>query len=119
MVSKHDHCLHDLLYRTRKKRLKLDIVGIASNHETARPLAQRDGHDYYHIPVTSDTKPQAETALRRLITQTGAELIILARYMQILSDDMCRDYSGKIINIHHSFLPSFKGAKPYHRAYEN
>jgi len=118
MVSKHDHCLHDLLYRTRKKRLKLDIVGIASNHETARPLAQRDGHDYYHIPVTSDTKPQAETALRRLITQTGAELIILARYMQILSDDMCRDYSGKIINIHHSFLPSFKGAKPYHRAYE-
>jgi formyltetrahydrofolate deformylase len=118
MVSKHDHCLHDLLYRIRKKRLKLDVVGIASNHETARPLAQRDGHDYYHIPVTAATKPQAEADLRRLIDQTGAELIILARYMQILSDDMCRDYSGKIINIHHSFLPSFKGAKPYHRAYD-
>jgi formyltetrahydrofolate deformylase len=118
MVSKHDHCLHDLLYRIRKKRLKLDVVGIASNHETARPLAQRNGHDYYHIPVTAATKPQAEADLRRLIDQTGAELIILARYMQILSDDMCRDYSGKIINIHHSFLPSFKGAKPYHRAYD-
>lgn len=118
MVSKHDHCLHDLLYRVRKNRLKLDIVGVASNHETARSLTERDGHEYFHIPVTAQTKPKAEAALRALIQHSGAELIILARYMQILSDDMCRDYSGKIINIHHSFLPSFKGAKPYHRAYE-
>ena len=114
MVSKHDHCLNDLLYRVRKNQLKLDIVGVVSNHETARELVEREGLSYHHVPITKDTKPQAEKALREIITQTKTDLIILARYMQILSNDMCRDYSGRIINIHHSFLPSFKGAKPYH-----
>ena len=118
MVSKHDHCLNDLLYRVRKNSLNIDIVAVASNHETSRALVEQDHIPYHHIPVTKDTKPAAETALRSLIEDTGAELIILARYMQILSDTMCREYVGKIINIHHSFLPSFKGAKPYHRAYE-
>jgi len=118
MVSKHDHCLNDLLYRVRKKQLKLDIVGIVSNHETTRTIVEREEINYHHIPVTSETKSHAENALRGVIAKTEAELIILARYMQILSDDMCRDYSGRIINIHHSFLPSFKGARPYHRAYE-
>ena len=118
MVSKHDHCLNDLLYRVRKNRLNLDITAVVSNHETARDLVQREGIPYHHIPVTADSKPAAEQGLRDIIKSTQSELIILARYMQILSNDMCRDYSGKIINIHHSFLPSFKGAKPYHRAYE-
>jgi len=118
MVSKHDHCLNDLLYRVRKNRLNLDITAVVSNHETARDLVEREGIPYHHIPVTADSKPAAEQELRDIIKSTQSELIILARYMQILSNDMCRDYSGKIINIHHSFLPSFKGAKPYHRAYE-
>lgn len=118
MVSKFDHCLADLIYRIGKKRLSCEIVGIASNHETARPLAEAAGLPFHYIPVTPDTKPQAEEALRGLIEESGAELIVLARYMQVLSDSICREYSGQIINIHHSFLPSFKGAKPYHRAYE-
>lgn len=118
MVSKFDHCLADLIYRIGKKRLNCEIVGIVSNHETARSLAEAAGLPYHCIPVTADTKPQAEQALRDVIENSGAELIVLARYMQILSDSICRDYSGRIINIHHSFLPSFKGAKPYHRAYE-
>lgn len=118
MVSKHDHCLNDLLYRVRKKRLKLNIVGVVSNHETAREIVEREGLKYHHIPITKETKPHAEHTLRQIIHETDTDLIILARYMQILSADMCHDYSGKIINIHHSFLPSFKGAKPYHRAYK-
>lgn len=118
MVSKFDHCLADLIYRIGKKRLNCEIVGIVSNHETARPLAEAAGLAYHYIPVTADTKPVAEKALRGVIEESGAELIVLARYMQVLSDSICRDYSGRIINIHHSFLPSFKGAKPYHRAYE-
>ncbi|WP_034387098.1 formyltetrahydrofolate deformylase [Hellea balneolensis] len=118
MVSKFDHCLADLIYRVGKKRLNCEVVGIVSNHETARPLAVTAGLAYHHIPITTETKPQAEQVLRNIIEASGAELIILARYMQVLSDSICRDYSGRIINIHHSFLPSFKGAKPYHRAYE-
>lgn len=118
MVSKFDHCLADLIYRIGKKRLNCDIVGIVSNHEAARPLAEAAGLAYHCIPVTAETKPQAEEALRDVIESSGAELIVLARYMQVLSDSICREYSGRIINIHHSFLPSFKGAKPYHRAYE-
>ena len=118
MVSKFDHCLADLIYRIGKKRLNCDIVGIVSNHETARPLAEAANLPFHCIPVTADTKPAAEKALREVINASGAELIILARYMQVLSDSICREYSGRIINIHHSFLPSFKGAKPYHRAYE-
>ena len=118
MVSKHDHCLNDLLYRVRKNSLNIDIVAVASNHETSRDLVEQEQIPYHYIPVTKDTKPAAEAALRKLMDDTGAELIILARYMQILSNTMCQDYAGKIINIHHSFLPSFKGAKPYHRAYD-
>ena len=101
-----------------KGRLNCDIVGIVSNHMSAKPLADTAGLPYHHVPVTKETKPEAEAALRKLASETGTELIILARYMQILSDNLCGEYSGRIINIHHSFLPSFKGAKPYHRAYE-
>ena len=118
MVSKFDHCLADLLYRTRSGTLPIEITGIASNHETARHHAQAAQLPYHHIPITKNTKPQAEAALKDLVETTGTELIVLARYMQILSDDICTTYSGRIINIHHSFLPSFKGAKPYHRAFD-
>ena len=118
MVSKFDHCLADLIYRIGKGRLNCDIVAVASNHMAAKPLADAANLPYHHIPITKETKPEAEAALRNLAADTGAELIVLARYMQILSDGLCKDYSGRIINIHHSFLPSFKGAKPYHRAYD-
>ena len=117
MVSKFDHCLADLIYRVSKGRLNCDIVGVVSNHDDARALVEGAGLPFHHIPVTKATKPQAEAALRDVVKASGAELIVLARYMQILSDKVCQDYSGRIINIHHSFLPSFKGAKPYHRAY--
>lgn len=117
MVSKFDHCLRDLLYRHTNGSLNIDITAIVSNHEDARPLAEMAGVPYHHIPVTKATKADAEQKLRTLVAETGTELIILARYMQILSDNMCQDFSGRIINIHHSFLPSFKGAKPYHQAY--
>lgn len=118
MVSKFDHCLADLLYKTRTGSLPIEITGIASNHDVARHHAESAGIAYHHIPITKATKPQAEAMLKELIESTGTELIVLARYMQILSDEVCQKYSGRIINIHHSFLPSFKGAKPYHRAYD-
>lgn len=118
MVSKFDHCLADLLYRKRAGSLNIDIPAIVSNHETHRDLAEREGIPFHYIPITKATKPEAEAALRQLVEKLDVELIVLARYMQILSDQMCSDYSGRIINIHHSFLPSFKGAKPYHRAFE-
>lgn len=117
MVSKSDHCLADLIYRVSKGRLNCEIVAIVSNHKDAAVLAKVAGLPFVHIPVTSATKAKAEQELRQLIKKTGTELIVLARYMQILSDGFCKDYLGRIINIHHSFLPSFKGAKPYHRAY--
>ena len=117
LVSKFDHCLADLLYRQRSGGVNIDIVGVVSNHETARPLAESYGTPYHHVPVSPANKPEAETALRKIISDTGAELIVLARYMQILSNEFCTDFAGQIINIHHSFLPSFKGARPYHRAY--
>jgi len=118
MVSKFDHCLADLLYKTRTGSLPIEITAIASNHDVARHHAQAAGLDYHHIPITKATKPQAEAQLKELIESTGTELIVLARYMQILSNEVCAEYSGRIINIHHSFLPSFKGAKPYHKAYD-
>lgn len=117
MVSKFDHCLHDILYRVSKSEIPVEIVAVASNHDTARRLTEGYGVPYHHIPITKATKPEAEAALRDLARDTGAELIVLARYMQILSEEMCRDYAGRIINIHHSFLPSFKGARPYHQAW--
>ncbi|MAI61934.1 MAG: formyltetrahydrofolate deformylase [Micavibrio sp. TMED27] len=118
MVSKADHCLNDILYRWRTKHLNIDIVGVVSNHETARELVEGRGLDFHYLPVTPETKVEQEQKLRSLIDDTGAELTVLARYMQILSGELCNDYRGRIINIHHSFLPSFKGAKPYHQAYE-
>ena len=118
MVSKFEHCLSDLLYRHRTGELKADITGIVSNHETLRHLGDRAGLPFHHIPVTKETKPQAEAKLQTIIEDTQTDLIILARYMQVLSSDMCAKYPAQIINIHHSFLPSFKGAKPYHRAHD-
>ena len=118
MVSKFEHCLSDLLYRHRTGELHADITAIVSNHETLRHLADRAELPFHHIPVTKETKPEAEEKLTKLIAETGSELIILARYMQVLSSEMCANYPGQIINIHHSFLPSFKGAKPYHRAHD-
>lgn len=118
LVSKTDHCLNDILYRTRTNHLNIDITAVVSNHETNRALAEDRDIPFHHIPVTKDTKSEAEHSLRKIIEDTGSELIVMARYMQILSNDMCADFEGRIINIHHSFLPGFKGAKPYHQAYE-
>lgn len=117
MVSKFDHCLNDLVYRWKNGSLPIEIKAIVSNHDNARELVEKAGLRYIHIPVSKNTKQQAEEQLREVMLDTQSELIILARYMQILSNEFCTDYSGKVINIHHSFLPSFKGAKPYHRAY--
>lgn len=118
LVSKEDHCLNDLLYRWRTGHLNIEIAGVASNHETCRELVESRGLLFHHLPITPDTKLQQERSLRVIIEQSGAELVVLARYMQIMSEDFCRDYAGRVINIHHSFLPGFKGAKPYHQAYE-
>ncbi|MEL7130139.1 MAG: formyltetrahydrofolate deformylase [Pseudomonadota bacterium] len=118
LVSKADHCLNDLLYRQRRGRLAIDIAAIVSNHPDAKWHADRNDLPFVHIPVSRETKPAAEDRLRALIAETGAELIVLARYMQVLSDELCRDLAGRCINIHHSFLPSFKGAKPYHQAFD-
>ncbi|WP_066556129.1 formyltetrahydrofolate deformylase [Croceicoccus bisphenolivorans] len=118
LVSKFDHCLVDLLYRNRIGELAMDVVGIVSNH----PRETYTGIDFgsvpfHHLPITKDTKPQQENEIKRIVKETGAELIVLARYMQILSDDLAAFLSGRCINIHHSFLPGFKGAKPYHQAH--
>ena len=119
MVSKFDHCLGDLLYRWRRGELEMDVVAIASNHPKGVHTTSMIGDvPYHHLPITKDTKPEQEARLKALIDQTGADLVVLARYMQILSDDMAKFLSGRCINIHHSFLPGFKGAKPYHRAHE-
>ena len=118
LVSKFDHCLGDLLYRHRTGELNMDIVGIISNHpKEALKVSMIDGIPYHYLPVSKDTKPAQEAQIKVLIEQTGTELIVLARYMQILSDDMSAYVSGRCINIHHSFLPGFKGAKPYHQAH--
>jgi formyltetrahydrofolate deformylase len=118
LVSRHDHCLNDLLYRTRIGALPMTVAAIASNHRDAEPLAASYGVPFHHLPVSPATKPAQETKLRALIDECGAELVILARYMQVLSDALARDLAGRAINIHHGLLPSFKGAKPYHQAYD-
>lgn len=118
MVSKFDHCLADLLYRAQTGSLPIVITAIASNHPDVKHHAEKSGLAFRHIPISKSTKASAETELKALIENTETELIVLARYMQILSNNFCEAYSGRVINIHHSFLPSFKGAKPYHRAYE-
>lgn len=118
MVSKFDHCLLNLLYRHHKGELDFQITAIVSNHLDLRPIAEREGIRFIYLPVTKDTKPQQEQQLLDIVDETGTELVILARYMQILSNNLCTQLSGRAINIHHSFLPGFKGAKPYHQAYE-
>tara|TARA_R110002126_G_scaffold19489_24_gene73127 strand:- start:1905 stop:2759 length:855 start_codon:yes stop_codon:yes gene_type:complete len=117
MVSKFDHCLNDLLYRYRIGALPMEVTAIVSNHPDAQPQAEAAGIPYHHIPVTKDTKPEAEAKLMDLVEATGTDIVVLARYMQVLSDDLCRRLDGRAINIHHSFLPGFKGAKPYHQAF--
>lgn len=117
MVSKFGHCLHELLYQQQSGNLPMQVVGIVSNHETMRPVADFYGVPYHHLPVKADQKLRQEAQVYDLVTRTGAELVVLARYMQILSDDLSHKLSGRCINIHHSFLPSFKGAKPYHQAH--
>ena len=118
LVSKFDHCLGDLLYRTRIGELPMDIVGIIGNHPREALATGLIGElPYHHLPVTPATKPAQEQRLRALIDEAGADLVILARYMQVLSEDLCRRLAGRAINIHHSFLPGFKGAKPYHQAH--
>lgn len=117
MVSKYDHCLLDLLYRQHSGELRANIVAVVSNHPDLEPLATRNGIAFHHLPVTADTKPAAEAALLEIVAEKAVDLVVLARYMQILGDTFCRNLSGRIINIHHSFLPGFKGAKPYHQAW--
>ncbi len=117
-VSKEGHCLNDLLFRWKSGLLNLDIRAITSNHREFYQLAASYNIPFHHIPVTAATKAQAEARQYEVIESEGAELVVLARYMQILSDDLCRKLSGRAINIHHSFLPSFKGAKPYYQAHE-
>jgi formyltetrahydrofolate deformylase len=118
MVSTADHCLAELLYRREQGDLPLDIVAIVSNHPDLGPLAARYRIPFFEIPVTSGTKKAAEDELRLLIARYNVDVVVLARYMQLLSADLCSELSGRAINIHHSFLPGFKGAKPYHQAYE-
>ncbi|WP_327348266.1 formyltetrahydrofolate deformylase [Streptomyces europaeiscabiei] len=118
MVSKFDHCLVDLLYRWDLGELPVDIPLIVSNHPDLEPVAKRYGIPFVHLPVTRDTKPEAEEELLRLVAEHQVDFVVLARYMQVLSDDLCRRLSGRVINIHHSFLPGFKGAKPYHQAHD-
>ena len=117
MVSKLEHCLADLLFRWRMGELRMDIVGIASNHSTLEAMATQHGLPFHHLPITADTKASQEARVLDLFATTGAELMVLARYMQILSEETSRQLAGRAINIHHSFLPGFKGAKPYHQAH--
>jgi formyltetrahydrofolate deformylase len=118
MASRFDHCVRDLLYRWDIGELPADVRLVVSNHETCRPIAERYGLPYHHIPVTAATKPEAERRLFSLVADHGIDVVVLARYMQVLSDEACRRLEGRAINIHHSFLPGFKGARPYHQAYE-
>jgi len=118
MVSRFGHCLNDLLYRWKIGALPIDIVGVVSNHFEYQKVIVNHDIPFHHVKVTKENKPQAEARLMEIVEQSNAELIVLARYMQVLSDAVCKKMSGRIINIHHSFLPSFKGANPYKQAYE-
>ncbi|KAI1459379.1 Formyltetrahydrofolate deformylase [Annulohypoxylon moriforme] len=118
MVSKIGHCLNDLLFRTKTNQLGIEIPLIVSNHPDFKPLAESYGIEFHHLPVNKDTKLEQERQILDLIRQNNIDLVVLARYMQVLSPGLCEAMSGKIINIHHSFLPSFKGAKPYHQAFD-
>jgi formyltetrahydrofolate deformylase len=118
MVSKLGHCLNDLLFRRETGALKIDVPAIVSNHPDFAALARWHGVPFHHLPVTKDNKADAEAALRGLVEEHDVDLVVLARYMQVLSDDLCGYLAGRAINIHHSFLPSFKGARPYHQAHQ-
>jgi formyltetrahydrofolate deformylase len=118
MVSKFGHCLNDLLFRKSTGALNIEIPAIVSNHREFEALAQSYGIPFHHIPVTKETKAEAEARLLELVSELDIDLVVLARYMQILSDDLCKQLDGRAINIHHSFLPSFKGARPYVQAHQ-
>jgi formyltetrahydrofolate deformylase len=118
MVSRLDHCLADLLYRWDIGELPADLQLVVSNHEDCRPLVERYGLPFVHVPVSAAAKSDAERRLLELIAEFEIDVVVLARYMQVLSDDLCRRLEGRVINIHHSFLPGFTGARPYHQAYE-
>jgi len=118
MVSRFDHCLNDLLYRYRTGALRMSIPGIISNHMALANLAEWHKIPFFHVPVTEQTRADAEQRLLEIVEETKAELIVLARYMQILSDEVCEKLTGQVINIHHSFLPGFKGGRPYQQAHE-
>jgi formyltetrahydrofolate deformylase len=118
MVSKFGHCLNDLLYRQSTGALQIEVPAVVSNHPDLEPLAQSYGIPFHHIPVTSDNKHEAEAEMLALVESLDVDLVVLARYMQVLSDDTCKALEGRAINIHHSFLPSFKGARPYQQAFE-
>jgi formyltetrahydrofolate deformylase len=118
MVSQYGHCLNDLLFRTSIGALNADVVAIVSNHETFQPLAEHYGIPFYHLPITPETKIEQEKKLLNFIDEHEVDLVVLARYMQILSESLCERLPGRVINIHHSFLPSFKGARPYHQAHD-
>lgn len=118
MVSQGGHCLNDLLYRTSTKRLPMEVTSIVSNHLNWKRRAEHEGIPFFHLAVTPETKLEQEAKLLTMVEEQQVDFIILARYMQVLSDELCRKLDGRVINIHHSFLPGFKGAKPYHRAYE-
>ena len=118
MVSKHDHCLNDLLYRYRTGDLNIHIPAIISNHPDLEELANWHGIPYYHLPITKETKLEQEAKVYQIIEDCHADLVVLARYMQVLSHEMSKKLSGKAINIHHSLLPGFKGARPYYQAYD-
>ena len=117
LVSTADHCLMDLLYRYDRGELPVEIPVVVGNHDVLRPLVEAHGIEFVHVPVTRDTKPQAEARLFELVEEHGVDFVVLARYMQVLSDDACSRLTGRAINIHHSFLPGFKGARPYHQAH--
>jgi formyltetrahydrofolate deformylase len=118
LVSKQEHCLYDLLARWQSKELDIEIPCVISNHDTFKGFVEWHGIPFHHVPVTAENKPKAYAEVRRLIDEVRADSIVLARYMQILSPDLCEAYPSRILNIHHSFLPSFVGAKPYHQAYQ-
>jgi formyltetrahydrofolate deformylase len=118
MVSKDGHCLNDLLFRWRNGSLRVEVPAVVSNHRDLEPLARSYGVAFHHVPVTAATKPAAEARLLEIVEQERIDLVVLARYMQVLSDGLCERLAGRAINIHHSFLPSFKGARPYHQAFD-
>ena len=118
MVSRAGHCLNDLIFRWRAGSLNADLVAVVSNHEDLRPMAEAASLPFLHVPVTPESKAGAEQRLLEIIDEYGADVVVLARYMQVLSDNLCLRLLGRIINIHHSFMPGFKGAKPYRQAYD-